>query len=68
VRSQCMLGDCGWESEGEVEGIVGCAATWHVYEDHRDVWLAVCGPFPPRDPDPRTEQGRRLILGAAGVN
>jgi hypothetical protein len=68
VRSQCMLDNCKWETEGLVEGIVGCAATWHVFEDHRDVWLAVCGPLPPQDPDPRTEEGRREILGRSGLN
>jgi hypothetical protein len=30
-----------------------CACTWHVYEDHRDIWLEQVGDRPPRDPDPR---------------
>jgi hypothetical protein len=68
VISRCKLGECKWTAENPVEGIVGCLATWHVYEDHRDVWLAVAGNRPPRDPDPRTEEGRRLIMGASGLN
>lgn len=66
--SRCRLGKCEWESEGPVEGIVGCLATWHVYEDHPEIWAAFAGDRPPTDPDPRTEQGRRLIMGASGLN
>lgn len=33
----------------------GCAATWHVYEEHRDVWIEMFGDRPPNDRDPRLD-------------
>lgn len=46
------------------EDIAGCLATWHVYENHPDVWRSVIGDRPPVDPDPRDQQQRMaMILG-----
>jgi hypothetical protein len=33
--------------------------TWHVYEEHRDVWNTVIGHQPPTDPRPETIGVRR---------
>jgi hypothetical protein len=38
-------------------------ATWHVYEDHLDIWLALIGDRPPLDPDPRDPAVRMQISG-----
>jgi hypothetical protein len=61
MASYCKVPECGWFTEEPVEAIAGCLATWHVYEKHRDVWDKVLGDRPPRDPDPRTPEGMKLI-------
>ncbi len=55
----CQL--CPWQSrEWPTRDQAGCEATWHVYEDHPEVWRSMFGDNPPRDPHPRKgiENGR----------
>jgi hypothetical protein len=53
----CKVGDCLWSSGlQESDEIAGYLATWHVYEEHRDVWAGQFGDRPPRDPDPAFAQ------------
>lgn len=62
-RSECKaVPGCGWTAEAPVKDIVGCAATWHVYEEHPEVWQKVAGDRPPVDPDPRTDEGMQVIV------
>ena len=63
ARSRCLVTGCRWVVEGPLKDIVGCAASWHVYEEHPEVWLGMFGERPPVDPDPRTEEGLMLIVG-----
>lgn len=55
--SMCAL--CPWVSEPyPTRDLVGCRSSWHVYEEHRDAWVAVIGSdCEPVDLDPR-EIGR----------
>jgi hypothetical protein len=57
----CNVPGCEWFTDEPVEAIARCLATWHVYEDHRDVWNKVIGDRLPRDPDPRTPEGMQTI-------
>lgn len=50
----CDVTGCGWISGSQPNATVaGCMATWHVYEEHRDVWVTLAGDRLPADPDPR---------------
>jgi hypothetical protein len=46
---------CEWTSGLQMnKQIAGSLSSWHVYEEHREVWISVIGSDrPPRDPDPR---------------
>jgi hypothetical protein len=59
----CLLQNCGWETAEPEELIAKCRTTWHVYEDRPDIWLALIGDRPPRDPDPRIPAVRAQISG-----
>lgn len=64
MASRCLVDGCVWMSAETREDIAGCLATWHVYENHPDVWRSVIGDRPPVDPDPRDQQQRMaMILG-----
>lgn len=43
-----------WPHADQAQG----AAVWHVYEQHRDVWLSIIGDRPPAGSDPRRALGR----------
>jgi hypothetical protein len=50
-RTVCAL--CYWVSpKYPTQHMAGCAATWHVFEEHRDAWRALFGSMDPRDPKP----------------
>jgi len=52
--SRCEI--CRWTSrDWPTRHQAGCEVTWHVYEEHRDVWRNMFGDGKPRDPDPRTK-------------
>jgi hypothetical protein len=61
LTHRCMLGSCGWASPDEPDQFSGCRATWHIFEDHPDVWLRTFGDRKPVDPDPRTDEGMMAI-------
>jgi hypothetical protein len=55
-RSTCAL--CPWASPPyPTRDLAGCAATWHVFEGHRETWRSMFGGLSPRDPDPRLTRG-----------
>ena len=54
---------CDWETGEPQRHVAGCMATWHVYEQHPDIWRQVAGDRPPADPDPRNQAERALISG-----
>jgi hypothetical protein len=65
MPARCKVKDCRWDTQFLNPHIAGCLATWHVYEEHPDVWREVCGDRPPNDPDPRTKRGMAMaIIGA----
>lgn len=48
----CYL--CSWEgSAWPMASMAQGEAVWHVYEEHRDQWVAHYGDRLPQDPDPR---------------
>lgn len=52
LSSICSI--CGHVETWPTRDQAGCAASWHVYENHRDAWIAVIGnDREPTDPDPR---------------
>jgi hypothetical protein len=52
---------CEWQST-EIPPLDMSEATWHVYEEHRELWNEVFGDRPPHDPDVRTPGGRAEYL------
>ena len=47
---------CRWEEAWPTYHQAGCASTWHVYENHPEIWVALFGNnHPPSDPDPRLD-------------
>jgi hypothetical protein len=62
ARSECKVSGCGWTAEAPIKDIAGCAATWHVFERHPEVWESMFGCSPPVDPDPRSDDGLLVIL------
>ena len=56
-------GHCEWQTMEPEYRVSGCLATWHVYENHPDVWRRIMGDRPPRDPDPRDPAVRMRISG-----
>jgi hypothetical protein len=65
ARSECKaVPGCQWATEAPIKDVVGCAAAWHVYEEHPEVWRSVFGDRPPQDPDPRTNEGMLRIAQA----
>ncbi|HEV2175235.1 MAG TPA: hypothetical protein VGR71_16800 [Nitrospira sp.] len=64
----CQVTECSWTAEDPIQDLAGCLATWHIFEEHPDVWTEIFGSGRPLDPDPRTESGRAEILAANGVN
>lgn len=65
MSAVCRVPGCGWETSEPIRDIAGCLATWHVYEQHPDVWKDVAGDRPPRDPDPRSPEVRAAMEIAA---
>jgi hypothetical protein len=50
----CKVPGCGATALVSEELTAQWLANWHVYEEHREIWIAVIGEDrPPRDPDPR---------------
>lgn len=65
MAAYCRVTGCKWITPELNKEIAGCLATWHVYENHKDVWFNLFGERPPLDPDPRIPGVRKLIeLGA----
>jgi hypothetical protein len=62
ARAECRVSGCTWTAAHPVKDVVGYLSTWHVYEDHPDVWRSVAGNRPPIDPDPRTPEGLLYIM------
>jgi hypothetical protein len=58
----CHEPECEWKETCATRDVAKCAATWHVYENHKDTWAKIVGDRPPRDPDPRTEEGMAAIM------
>jgi hypothetical protein len=54
-REVCYIPACGWKSrEWPTHHLAGCEGSWHVYEEHREIWVLIIGyDRPPMDPDPR---------------
>jgi hypothetical protein len=59
----CLQPGCKWQTGEPEEFVSQCLASWHVYEDHPDIWLALIGDRPPQDPDPRIPAVRMMISG-----
>ena len=54
---------CGSRFIEDTSDLVGCRLTWHVFEQHRDIWKTIFkDDHHPLDPDPRTKRGRQRIL------
>lgn len=67
-RHYCQVSGCNWITEIYEEDITGCLATWHVFEEHPEVWKEIIGDRPPIDPDPRTEAGMAEIIRGRNIN
>ena len=63
MAHSCRQPGCEWHIAELEEFVSQCMATWHVYEDHPDIWQALIGDRPPRDPDPRDPAVRMQISG-----
>ena len=63
MAHSCNQPHCDWRTAEPDRLISGCLATWHVYEEHPDVWRRVIGDRPPLDPDPRIPAVRAQISG-----
>lgn len=61
---QCNL--CTAPERWSSRDAAGCAATWHVYEEHRAAWAALFGTALPHDPRPE-EVGYPLPSPAPGA-
>jgi hypothetical protein len=62
MAARCLLENCGWTTSEPFHDIAGCFATWHVYEEHPDVWRTQFGSRLPEDPDPRIPEVYALLL------
>lgn len=67
--ASCTIHGCAWEEDfddgawgSSVLAAARCRATWHIWEDHPDVWQHVIGYRLPLDPDPRTDDGKLRII------
>lgn len=59
----CKVGSCIWAADEDLPiHVSGCLTTWHVYEDHPEIWLEQIGNRPPNDPDPRTDEGMAIAI------
>lgn len=56
----CSL--CPWTVGAATHHEGGCLASWHLYEEHPGVWRGFHGDRAPRDPDPRTPEGKQRAL------
>jgi hypothetical protein len=66
---QCLVEGCKWQDYNRLALVSKCLATWHVYEEHPEIWEKVVkSNRPPRDPDPRTEEGLAEIIAYAAQN
>jgi hypothetical protein len=54
---------CDWATAEPELAVSQCLATWHVYEEHPEIWQRIFGDRPPRDPDPRIPAVRMQISG-----
>ncbi len=53
---------CGWQSGPQPSrDIAGYLSTWHVYEQHPEVWRVIAGDRMPADPDPRDPIVRKYL-------
>jgi hypothetical protein len=64
-RARCFA--CPWESIEPAQEIAQCMGSWHVYEEHPDIWRHVVGDRPPHDLDPRTADGLMQIMAGRGI-
>jgi hypothetical protein len=64
IIKDCVLHDCSWITEQPTRDLAMSLLTWHVYEDHRDVWEWALGNEPPAVPDPRIPAVRLRMLAA----
>jgi len=46
--------ECGHMETWSNRHAAGCAATWHVYAEHRALFIAICRTPTPTDPRPET--------------
>ena len=68
MAAYCRQPGCDWVTGETVRDIAGCLTTWHVYEDHPDIWHRLFGGRPPADPDPRIPEVRLALSVLAGSN
>lgn len=55
--SHSICNVCGWVSKNwPTEDQAGNESTWHVYEEHPEVWRGIFLNSTPTDPDPRREE------------
>jgi hypothetical protein len=66
MAHRCTL--CPWITDEPVRRIAEARASWHVYRDHPDTWLALIGGRPPLDPDPDTADGYTILAAVGGSN
>jgi hypothetical protein len=68
MSARCLVPNCSWTTGEPKKYISGCLATWHVYEEHPDVWYKQFGNRPPNDPDVRDPLTRKILEILDGVN
>jgi hypothetical protein len=68
MAAYCKVPDCGFATGEPIPDIAGCLMTWHVYEEHPDIWRRIAGDRPPADPDPRVPLTRMIMALAHGGN
>lgn len=60
----CVLQDCDWITGQPTLPLALYLRTWHIHDDHPDVWEWLCGANPPGVPDPRIPAVRiRMLAG-----
>jgi hypothetical protein len=65
-RASC--GHCRWAESWDSRSNAQDAATWHVFEQHREAWLDAVGNRPPVEPDPRKVGLARIPAPGDGVS
>jgi hypothetical protein len=68
MAHSCTIKGCKWYTIEPNRHYSGCLASWHVYEEHPDVWRGLFGDRPPNDPDPRDPEQRLFMNLSEGSN